>query len=100
MLDIIRSADFAAHLNQTFRISLAEETVDLELIEVVELAGDPVAESDKRRPFSLIFRSERVDAYLPQAIYTLEHERMGDLALFIVPLGPHPDGMRYEVLFT
>jgi hypothetical protein len=37
---------------------------------------------------------------LPQRIYRLEHEQMGPLELFIVPVGPDGDGLGYEAIFT
>ncbi len=40
------------------------------------------------------------ESHLEQAIYALEHAEMGMLELFLVPLGPHEDGMRYEAVFT
>jgi hypothetical protein len=69
----------------------------LTLVEVTVLGGD--ATSARRQPFSLVFRGPRVPL-LPQRIYRLEHDRMGALELFIVPLGPDGDGLRYEAIFT
>lgn len=38
--------------------------------------------------------------YAPQGTYLVEHEQLGAHDLFIVPLGPDQNGMRYEVIFT
>ena len=52
-----------------------------------------------RLPFSLIFRAD--DArHLPQRIYPIDHERLGTLEIFLVPLGPADGGMRYQAVFT
>jgi hypothetical protein len=37
---------------------------------------------------------------LPQAIYDLEHDALGHLDLFLVPIGPSQGGMRYQASFA
>ncbi|MHC5109346.1 MAG: DUF6916 family protein [Planctomycetota bacterium] len=37
---------------------------------------------------------------LPQQIYRIEHEILGQMDSFIVPLGPDAKGMRYEAVFN
>ena len=67
----------------------------------VELAD--VSASDNpgpsRRQFSLLFRGGPSPP-LPQGIYAAEHEQLGRLELFLVPLGPDASGQRYEAVFT
>jgi hypothetical protein len=53
----------------------------------------------RRTPFSLIFRGPPA-VLLPQRIYRLEHATLGAFELFIVPLGPDAQGLRYEAIFT
>jgi hypothetical protein len=99
MLDRLTSADFIPYLNQPFIIYLEGSLpYALELTSVDELgeANTPGG----RRPFSLIFSNPRKDAYLSQRIYRLEHEKMGPLELFLVPLGPDQTGMKYEAIFS
>jgi hypothetical protein len=79
-------------------VEYAATSATLTLVEVTVLGGEGGA-SARRQPFSLLFRGPRVPL-LPQRIYRLEHERMGALDLFIVPLGPDGDGLRYEAIFT
>ena len=99
MLDKLTSADFIPYLNQTFMIYLeGGAPYPLELMSVT-VQGEAKAEGE-RRPFSLIFSNPRKDAYLPQQIYRLAHEKMGPLELFLVPLGPDQTGMRYEAIFS
>jgi hypothetical protein len=98
-LDAIEGADFRLHLRSTFRLRLSEsEGLDLELVEVTEHPHLPAAAS-RRRGFSAVFRSA-LPGHLPQAIYRLEHEQMGTLDLFLVPIGPRDGGMRYEAVFN
>jgi hypothetical protein len=99
LMDALSLADFIPYLNQPFHIRLtSEDTYSLELVEAAEL-GDATGPSF-RKPFSLIFRNPDKTNYLPQRIYCLEHEKMGSLDLFIVPLGPDASGMRYQVIFN
>jgi hypothetical protein len=71
-------------------------TIIMKLAEVTGLGrGAP----GRRDPYSLVFRGPPAPI-LPQRIYRLRHERMGDLELFLVPIGPDGEGMRYEAIFT
>jgi hypothetical protein len=47
----------------------------------------------------LLFRGPRTPV-LPQRIYRLEHAVMGPLEIFLVPIGPDAEGMRYQAVFT
>jgi GNAT superfamily N-acetyltransferase len=98
MLDRLTAADFAAHLHDTFTVSLTDgQPYPLELA-AVEEQGESY-QPGGRKPFSLLFRNPRTDAYLPQQIYRLEHPQMGMLEIFLVPLAPDTAGMRYEAVF-
>ena len=97
MLESLTHESFRPHLGSAFRAEYAPATsAMLTLVEVTVLGGAATA---RRQPFSLLFRGPRAPV-LPQRIYRLEHERMGALELFIVPLGPDGDGLRYEAIFT
>lgn len=99
MLNKLTIDDFSGRVMEPFTVQFAEgEKLRLELVEVNPLSED--TGSQNRVPFSLIFRNDNVDGYLPQQIYRLSHPLMGEMDLFLVPLGPHQDGMRYEALFT
>jgi hypothetical protein len=69
---------------------------ELELVEADGLTGPA---SEMRSPFSLVFHGP-AEPFLPQQIYRLDHPQIRELTLFLVPLGPHGDGMRYEAVFT
>ena len=105
MLDKLTSADFSAHLNQTFKIHYHSDKVleaqlilEVELIEVAEYS-EKWAGLSKRRPFSILFRGPK-DTNLPQSIYNVEHDRMGALELFLVPIMPDENGNLYEAVFN
>ncbi len=101
MLEKLRSENFAPLLNQNF--SIAAEGIETEtavLIDLSELGNEP-NEDDiaNRRAFSLVFRIAG-NTYLPQQIYKVSHKTLGELDIFLVPLGPDKIGMKYEAMFT
>ena len=101
MLDRLTSADFAPYLNQIFTVRLdGVDSIALELVSVTEprLEGD--GDGPRRRPFSLLFLGPASRLYLQQHIYRLEHEQLGALDLFLVPLGLEQGRMRYEAIFN
>lgn len=109
MLDQLRSADFRSLLHENFEL-LAPQTGQytaettsvarqLELIEVEDLGATNVVDPTRRYPFSIIFR-EAARTYVPQSIYTLTHPKLGQLDLFLVPIGPDLHGMRYQAVFN
>lgn len=54
----------------------------------------------RRDPFSLLFVGPPGQA-LPQASYRLDHAALGELVIFIVPIGPSADGrQQYEAVFN
>lgn len=65
-------------------------------------AGTPREGPGRRIPFTLQFTGPlAADAHLEQATYLFDHEQLGELAIFIVPLGPDGEGrMRYEAVFN
>lgn len=72
------------------------------MIEATPLGGavdegtEPAA---RRAPFSLVFRGPG-DRVLPQRIYRLAHDELGEFEFFLVPIGPDREGMRYEAIFA
>ena len=90
----------APHVGTTFAITLSSgETLQLSLDELKPLGhGVPSG----RTPFALLFRHATLprNAHLPQSTYHLNHATLGSVDLFLVPLGPDAQGMRYEAIFT
>lgn len=98
MLDALTQDSFSPHLGTVFEIRLEGRTVALELLEVkpYRVEGDT---RRSRQPFSVFFRGPR-DVYLPQQTVPLHHAAMGQLDIFLVPVGLEADGYRYEAVFT
>jgi hypothetical protein len=90
--------DFARHRHERFRVALENAEVDVELIEASDL-GPAAVVARRRRTFSLVFRGPR-EPVLPQRIHGLKHAALGELEIFLVPIGPDRVGMRYEAIFN
>jgi|HubBroStandDraft_3_1064219.scaffolds.fasta_scaffold03992_6 hypothetical protein len=102
-LDALTAAAFTRHLHTIFRLQTGGEPLPLELVEVqrASYADDPAAvgPAGRREPFNLLFRGPR-SPYARQGTHRLEHDEIGTLEIFLVPVGPDAAGMRYEAIFT
>jgi hypothetical protein len=67
------------------------EPFEVELVEVTEIPRAPGG----RTPFSLVFQGGP-NPPLEQRIYRVEHDKLGELDLFLVPI----DWDRYEAVFS
>jgi hypothetical protein len=67
----------------------------LELVEV-EAQGEVAGQAER---FSAFFRGS-LDQFLPQNTYRMEHERLGSVEIFIVPVRKDSDGFYYEAVFN
>jgi hypothetical protein len=95
-LDRLTASTFAPFRNDRFRIAPGDgPDFEVELIQVAE----GTARGPARQQFSLLFRGGP-ESPLPQRIYRLEHDELGPLDVFLVPLGPDEVGQRYEAVFT
>ena len=89
---------FAGREGQAFTIQFADARLELTLAEV----GRPPehwGRSERRAPFSVVFRGP-LEHVLPQRVWPLDHEELGQLELFLVPIEPKDGDMRYEAVFT
>ena len=87
---------FEPHRGTTF-LMYALRAIELELIEIGTVSTPPNA---KRASFSLRFRANGDRAHVPQQTYRLVHPVLGELEIFIVPMGPSPGGMIYDAIFS
>jgi hypothetical protein len=102
VLDRLTADTFAPAVGDTFALDAGDAgRLDFELIESRLRDPDRPAEDDSgtRAPFSLLFRGP-VDPLLPQRIYRLEHESIGPLEIFIVPVARDESGSTYEAVFA
>ena len=91
-LETLSIGDFTPLRGDRFRIGGEDfEPFDAELVEVTEIAREPGG----RAPFSLVFRGGPSPP-LPQRIHRVEHEGLGTIEIFLVPIASD----RYEAVFT
>ena len=97
MLESFTVETFSGHLGEVFRM-YPDASNPLE-VELISATGLGEASDGHRQPFSLVFRGPG-DVLLPQRIYRMEHSEIGTFELFLVPIGPDEEGLRYEAIFT
>jgi hypothetical protein len=94
-LDALTAETFAPLRGERFRIAPGDSPdFEVELVQVSE-----GTQGSSRAQFSLVFRGGP-DPPVAQRIYRVEHEGVGPLEIFLVPLGPDGLGQRYEAVFT
>jgi hypothetical protein len=98
MLDKLTAEDFSPLLEEQFEINIAQDqNIHLQLIEVTP--GKFTNSSTERKTFSIVFRGA-LDTEIPQGIYAIKHKKLGELSLFLVPIGPDENGMCFEAVFN
>lgn len=101
MLETFTLETFLPRVGETFSVSVEGlPPLEFVLVSATAWGDDNMRGSSKyRQPFSLLF-SGPLQPVLPQRIYPLENAETGAFELFLVPLGPQGEGMRYEAIFT
>lgn len=97
MLENATRDTFASCATKTFRLERDDgEPLELELTAAADV-GKP--SKSGRQPFSLLFKGPP-EPLLPQRIYTLRNAELGELELFLVPVGADAEAVDYEAVFT
>jgi len=95
----LTAEEFSKHLNTPFRVEVsAAAAVDLELVEVKDYMKNAGDQEGMER-FSVFFKGPG-KPFLLQRTYSLSNQEMGQIDLFLVPIGPDGDGFRYEAVFN
>ena len=96
-LGTVAASDFLAHVGETFTVYAAELAPFA--ADLVDVAGSGLTD-EAGRPFSLTFAGGPTPPAM-QGIHRLTHQGMGELELFLVPLGPGDHGLQqYEAIFS
>src|SRR5258708_38745306 len=90
--------EFSQHVGTKFHVKADERGIELELIEVNGYAGQEIEQGGMER-FSVFFAGPG-DLFLPQQTYRLEHERMGEVEIFLVSTSGDDKRFRYEAVFN
>ena len=103
MLERFTLDTFAPLIGERFRLRVeGQAPLDMTLASVTEIPVSgwrPEDVAEHRKPFSLVFNGPPT-IVLPQAIYCFEHDGIGELAIFIVPIGRSAEAVRYEAVFS
>jgi hypothetical protein len=86
---------FAESVNTKFRVySEPSNAIEIELVQLIEGVSTPTHEQ-----FSLLFRGPQ-NHFLPQMTYHVEHDKLGEFDLFLVPVGKAQEDFQYEAVFN
>lgn len=95
MLDDLHQESFAACVNTDFQvIHPGSAQFDLRLIEVTDQTRTPQQEA-----FSVVFHGP-ADHFMPQGLYQLKHEALGEFEIFLVAIAKDDHGFQYEAVFN
>ncbi len=95
MLDELHVDVFAEYIHSEFQV-MDDPSIQLalQLVEVTERTKSPHQEI-----FNLLFHGP-AQYFLPQGIHKLNHGRLGEIELFLVPVGQDAQGFQYEAVFN
>ncbi len=88
-------ATFEPRVGDAFTIAATPTPIELVLSSAIATGAWPGG----RQPFSLTFRGP-CEPLLAQGIRRVEHEALGALEIFVVPLGRDSESTTYEAVFT
>jgi hypothetical protein len=94
--------DFAGRVAEQFDVTAGGgPAVAMVLVEATQGSepGGLGPDGQQRRQFSLVFRAATAQVW-QQGVYLLTHPELGELELFLVPIGSDADGVRYEAAFA
>ncbi len=93
--------DFADKVGQGFAIALDDDGggAIVAILAEAEQRKPGRARDGSRAPFSLVFVAEHQQV-LPQRLYRIEHEALGALAIFLVPIARDARGVSYQATFN
>lgn len=96
-MEVLTLQHFSGRVNEMFLAVLDAGEVPFQLIEARVLPTHSAAVP--RAPFSLLFRNTS-SSPLPQQIYRLRHAAIGEVEVFLVPVGREGDGFLYQAVFN
>ena len=95
MLEKLKPTTFAKHLNSEFQVQdPAAQPFALKLVQVVRRTKTAQYEA-----FSLLFHGPAAH-FIPQGIHKINHTQLGEVDLFLVPVGKNDNGFEYEAVFN
>jgi hypothetical protein len=92
-------ADFAGLVGEEFEVPDAGQVLRLVRADELEAPGGRGPDGRTRQQFSLLFHGPLASA-LEQGTVRMVSAGLGEQYVFLVPLGPDGDAMRYEAAFA
>jgi hypothetical protein len=90
--------DFKDHVGSVFTATYPDiAPIPLTLDQAAPLTN--YGQNAKREPFSLMFIGPG-DVMLLQRMHRLKHDKMGELEIFLVPVGKNERGYLYQAVFN
>lgn len=97
-MQLLSLETFAGRANETFDLAMGESSMSVTLVEVQPLPPHAFPGMG-RSPFSLVFRSGS-PVLLPQKVYRLKNAALGEVDMFLVPVGRDVSGVLYQAVFN
>lgn len=99
MSEHLNERNFSEQLGTIFRVETSSSSlVELKLVEV-QGASNGLPEVAGQERFALYFTGSN-EQFLQQRSYSLRHQELGDLEIFLVPIAQDENGFRYEAVFN
>ena len=96
MLEGITHKSFESIVGETVDLKAGENSFQANVETVSLLRMNP---GQERQPFAVLLQAHDANNH-GQQMYQLSHPGLGVLDLFLVPVGPGEEGMRYEIVFN
>lgn len=90
--------EFSKHIGTEFRADFGEHKINLKLTEVKSYMRGESLERNMER-FSLFFSGPPDLTFSQQSVH-LQHESMGGIEIFLVPISSDANGFCYEAIFN
>jgi hypothetical protein len=99
MPDLISLSTFAPRIGDTFRVPITNgDSYPLTLVEATALPTR-AHPNRQRDPFQLKFRGPG-PTYLVQQTHDVQHDELGTIAMFLVPVGQDGTAFIYQAVYT
>jgi hypothetical protein len=96
MLEEMTHTSFEALVGESINLKAGEVSFQANIESVKLLRQNP---GQKRQPFSVELQAHEATNH-GQQMYQLSHLELGDLSLFLVPVGPGEHCMCYQIVFN
>lgn len=95
MSEVLKISDFSEHLNSKFQMQVNDTTtLEIELVDAKKHGS-----TDSPYLFSLRFAAP-LNAPREQGAFILQHEKMGEQYIFLVPTAIDAERLYYEAVFN